>query len=205
MDTNSSHTSHAEQVLDSLVEEALRIRYAWGNYRFLFVDTQERVNILNATAPDFFHWMQGLNANEVFMGVARLTDNSKVAGNPTASLAQLLDATNWQASDPTRWQKYSAALTSVLEVCKSCRTYRHKRLGHFDLSIALKVLPIPAVTVREVDTALDAIESFINAVHMELRPDHSQSFRFMNADDHTGRLIKRLTSRASQRKPGVVC
>lgn len=204
MTNHDPNTSQAEQILDSIVEEALRIRYAWGNYRFLFVETQERLDVLNATAPDFFHWIQGLNANDVFMGIARLTDNSKVAGKPTASIAQLLDSTGWRASDPTRWQKYSAALTSVIETCKSCRTYRHKRLGHFDLSIALEVLPTPAVTVREVDEALDAIESFINSIHMELRPGHSQSFRFMNADDHTGRLMKRLTNRASQRKPGAV-
>jgi len=50
--TIPAHT--IDELLDALVGETLRVRYAWDNYRLLFVDEQTHVDVLNATAPDFF-------------------------------------------------------------------------------------------------------------------------------------------------------
>jgi hypothetical protein len=199
---NVTHT--IDDLLDTIVEETMRVRYVWGNYRRLFVEKKEHVEVLNATAPDFFAWIQQLAADAVFLGVARLTDRAVVAGQPNASLDRLLAATEWEVNDPNRWQKYSAKLTAVLAACKDCRKYRHKKLGHNDLSIALKIDPVPVVTVREVDAALDAIAQFVGDVFTELRPNHSYSFRFLNANDHVDRLFAKLCNRKAQTYPDAI-
>lgn len=197
-------THSVEELLDTIVEETMRIRYVWGNYRLLCVEKDETVAVLNATAPEFFAWIQQLAADAVFLGIARLTDRAAIGGQANASLDRLLAATGWELTDANRWQKYSSVLAAVQDACKACRTYRHKKLGHNDLSVALKIDPLPLVTVREVDAALEAIEGFMGAVYTELRPNQSYSFRFLNANDHVDRLIGKLTNRASQTLPDAV-
>jgi hypothetical protein len=150
------------------------------------------------------HGFSNLRLMLVFLGIARLTDRAVIAGQPNASLDRLLAATGWESTDFGRWQKYSDELAMVQAACKECRKYRHKKLGHNDLSIALKIDPVPVVTVREVDDALDAIEQFMGAVFTELRPDHSYSFRFVNANDHVDRLFAKLTNRIAQKRSDAV-
>ncbi len=204
MSTPPTPTPTVNELLDTIVEETLRLRYAWGNYRYLFMEEKQRVDVLNATASDFFAWVRGLAAESVFMGIARLTDKPGGARQANASLERLLIATEWATTDQNRWRKFSAQLTTVKATCASCEYYRHKRLGHLDLSIALKVQPVPTVAVREVDAALDAIESFLGTVFTELRPNHSHSFRFLDGDDHVKRLMERLMNRASRKRPDAV-
>jgi hypothetical protein len=197
-------TASWDEVLDAVIQETLRVRYAWGNYRYLFVETEHRVNVLNATASDFFAWVQGLAVDTVFMGIARLTDRGSTGRQENASLDRLLTATQWQTSDFARWQMFNDRLTAVQASCASCRHYRHKRLGHFDLSIALNVEAVPAVTVREVDSALDSIERFLGEIHLELRPDHAQSFRFIDGEAHAKRLMDKLTNRMSRTRSDAI-
>jgi AbiU2 len=194
----------ADALLAAIVQEALRLRYAWGHYRYLFVEDGDKVRVLNATAPDFFAWVQGLSADTVFLGIARLTDPATVSGRANASLAQLLEATGWKMTDTQKWEKYSTQFAEVLSACSGCRDYRHKRLGHFDLAVAMKVVPPPIVTVKELDAALNAVEQFLGAIHRELRPNSEQAFRFIDGDMHVRRLIERLTNRASQARPHAV-
>lgn len=191
-------------MLDAVIAETLRVRYAWGNYRYLFVETEHRVGVLNATASDFFAWVQGLAAETVFMGIARLTDRGVMGPQENASLDRLLTLTQWQASDHARWQKFSELLATVQVSCANCRHYRHKRLGHFDLAIALDVESVPIVTLREVDSALDSIEQFLGNIHLELRPDYSQSFRFIDGEAHAKRLMDKLTNRMSSVRPNAM-
>lgn len=200
----TQQTASWDEVLDAVIQETLRVRYAWGNYRYLFVETEHRVDILNATASDFFAWVQGLAADTVFMGIARLTDRGVMRRQENASLDRLLAATEWESTDPARWQKFKDRLAIVEASCASCRHYRHKRLGHFDLAIALNVEPVPIVTVREVDSALESIETFLGDIHLELRPDHSQSFRFIDGEAHAKRLMDKLTNRMSRVRPDAI-
>lgn len=203
----ASPTHTVDELLDTIVKETLNARYAWGNYRLLFA-SHDHIDVLNATAPDLFGWIQGLIAESVFMTIARLVDRSSTGrgavAQPNASLERLLQSTEWDVSDRSRWDRYSAQLTAVRDACKGSNLYRHKRLGHLDLAVALKLEPIPMVTIADVDAALDAIETFVGAIHTELRPDHSQSFRFLNAEDHVNPLLRKLTNRASKGKPNAV-
>jgi hypothetical protein len=196
----SNPTPTVNELLDTIVKETMRLRYTWGNYRYLCVEDQQRVDVLSATAPDFFTWVVGLAADSVFMGIARLTD----AGRANASLERLLTATGWENTDLSRWKTFSAQLAKVRATCKSCVYYRHKLLGHLDYSVALKVQPIPIVTVREVDAALDTIESFLGTVYTELRPNDSYSFRFSNGEAHVKPMIDKLMNRVSQKRPDAI-
>jgi hypothetical protein len=193
----------ADESLDTIVAETMRTRYAWGQYRYLFVDEKPRVDVLNATASGFFAWVQALAADAVCMGISRLTD-SAATGQENASLEQLLNLTGWERSDPQRFATLSAELEQVRTACKTCRAYRNKRLGHFDLTIALRIKAIPAVTVREIDTALASIEAFLGRMYTALRPDSSYLFEFLNPHDHVRPLFAKLTNRASQKHPDAV-
>lgn len=192
-----------DELLDRLVAETMRTRYAWGQYRYLFVDEKLRVDILNATASGFFAWVQALAADAVCMGISRLTD-SAATGQRNASLEQLLHLTGWELSDPQRFATVSMDLERVRTACKTCRTYRNKRLGHFDLTVALQIKPVPSVTVHEIDTALTAIEVFLGRMYTALRPDSSYAFEFLNPDEHVRPLLAKLLNRAAQKHPDAV-
>lgn len=193
----------ADEVLDTIVSEVMRTRYAWGQYRYLFVDEKRRVEILNATASDFFAWVQALVADAVCMGISRLTDHAATVQR-NASLEQLLSLTGWERSDPQLFATFAAELEQVRSACKTCRTYRNKRLGHFDLTVALKIKPVPTVTVREIDAALASVEAFLGRMYTSLRPDSSYMFEFLNPDDHVRPLFAKLTNRAAQKDPDAI-
>jgi len=191
-------------VLDVVIQEALRTRYAWNNYRSLFVAQSENVEVLNATAPDFFGWTQGLIVDSVLLGISRLTDPGATFGEPNATLQRLVDLTDWKTTDQITWQRFTDSLATVVATCKLCRQHRHKRLGHSDRAIAMRATKLPEVTVRNIDDALESIERFLGELHLQLRPDHSQSFQLLNGDEHVKKLLGKLTNRASRRRPDAV-
>src|SRR6266566_7380600 len=74
-----------------LWDELVILHDAWAQYSFLFNESQERIELLNACARWYFGTTQRLLMREVILGVSRLTDPPKTGKHANLVLASLLD------------------------------------------------------------------------------------------------------------------
>ncbi|HEX3067553.1 MAG TPA: hypothetical protein VHX14_03185 [Thermoanaerobaculia bacterium] len=193
----------SDEVLSLLVNDAVFLRFAWDNHRFLFRES-ERVTVLNAAAASFFSWTEMLLVDDVLMRISRLTDP---AGNPhqeNLTLEGLLRATNWEMSDPPKMERFRQKLAEVATCCKTCRAHRNKRLSHSDFKVATKQTPLPTVTIGDIDGAVKAIERFIQEAFSAIRPNESQSFQIIDGEKYVTELITYLTNRPSRRMHDII-
>lgn len=188
----------ADQLLERIKTELYHLHYVWSTFLFLFATDKKNVDVLNAAAPGFIAMTQRLMYDDVLLRVNRLTDRAKVAGKDTASLEQLLILSGWQQSDPARWKKFNDALKTVTAACRGCRDHRNQRLSHTAL---VQAKPLPTATRKMVETAINAVGSFVQQFNRELHPDTEISFVAVNVTDDAERLLRHLTNRRSQKQP----
>lgn len=187
----------------STCHDAIFLRFAWDNHRYLF-RTQERRNILSAAAPEYFAWTQQLLLDDVLMRISRLTDPPGNRHQENLTLEGLLRTTAWKTSAPEKWERFAQRLDDVRKQCSASRAHRHKRLSHNDLTIASKQSPLPEITFVQIDEAVGQIERFIQDIFSELRPNSSQSFQIIDGERYVAQLIRYLSNRPARAMENVV-
>lgn len=195
----------AEDLLEIIKQDAFRLRYAWMNFRFMFAGEKKHVEMLNAAGPGFFGMAQQMMFDDVILRICRLTDPAANRSQENTTLKRLLQATDWQTSDPAKHATFSAKITAVDAACEGCRQHRNKRISHADLAHSQKALTLANATMKMIDAAVDAIEGFIRDINFELHPGVEQSFEILNGDWDVKHLIRHLENRASQKHPDAVC
>ena len=80
------------ELFHSLENQLVWVHLKWQEYLQLFGDSQQRVDLLNSTAPAFFHELQRALWEDILLHLCRLTDKLKSAGKPTLTLRQLAPA-----------------------------------------------------------------------------------------------------------------
>jgi len=195
----------AEDLLEIIKQEAFRLRYTWMNFRFLFAGEKKHVDMMNAAGPGFFAMTQRMIFDDVILAICRLTDPAANRSQENTTLKRLLQATDWQTSDPAKHVVFSTKITAVDVACDGCRQHRNKRISHADLAFSQKALTLPEATMKMIDGAVAGIEDFIRDINYELHPDVEQSFEIINGDRDVKHLIRHLENRASQKHPDAVC
>jgi hypothetical protein len=196
-------TTPPDDMLQIVVDDAVLLRWSWGNYEQLFASA-DRLATLNAAGPGFFRWAEMLIVDDIFMRISRLTDAAANRQQENVTLKNLLVSTGWKGTDPVRWDQFSNRLDDVAQKCGGCRSHRNKRISHADLTVAKKVVALPTVTVAEMRDAVLAIESFIHAIYPEIRPNAQQSFNIIDGDRDVRRLLTYLENRPARSTPGAV-
>jgi hypothetical protein len=194
----------ADEVLSLLVNDAVFLRFAWDNHRFLYRDSDERVTVLNAAAASYFQLTEQLLVDDVLMRISRLTDAAGNRHQENLTLESLIRASDWETSDPAKWFRFRSRLSEVYLCCATCRVHRNKRLSHNDSEVATKQTPLPTVTIGDIDGAVKAIERFIQEVFSEFRPGDTQSFDIIEGEKYVAELIKYLENRPSRRMQDVI-
>ena len=108
---------------------------------------------------------QALLQNEMFLSIARLTDQDSRAQS-NLSLWSLLNSIA-DARDSSFGDKVRTALDMICVAAANVRKHRHKRIAHFDLSVSLSAATLPTVTFKEIREVLEQIEAFLNLFYWE--------------------------------------
>jgi len=147
-------------VYHELSDEVAWLHAKWNQYRQLFGQTEERVELLNKVGSHFFRIVQDALWDNVILHLARLTDPIKSSGKDNLTLRRLLDV----ISDATLKQEVEALIDTALYSSLFVRDWRNRRLAHIDLSLALQsgVKPLPGVSREKVENALSAFRSVLN-------------------------------------------
>jgi AbiU2 len=115
----------------ALYNEVTWLHAKWNQYRILFAESPERVELLNRVAGFFFRTIQTVLWEDVLMHIARLTDQPKSKGKDNLTLLRL--------SAAVEVPELSVEIESLVEQAKKAagfaRNWRNRRLAHTDLSL----------------------------------------------------------------------
>lgn len=152
-------------VYHALYNEVVWLHAKWLEYRKLFGQAPERVELLNRSAPFFFHVAQDVFWNDALMHVARLTDPASQGDHENLSLLQLPALID----DEPLAARVSELVSSAVLRADFARTYRNKRLAHSDLGHALNegASPLSGGSRRDIEEVLSAFTDVLNVIYRE--------------------------------------
>jgi len=155
-------TPKTQELFEKLNDDVITISWKWQIIRSLY-GTQERVDLLSATAPSFFQVCQSTFADDVFLMLSRITDSPKTRGQENLVIARLIDSIDAN-QDPAFHQKLKQMADAAILACLPFRKHRHKRLAHSDLSFKLQTAGnlIPNISVDEINRAVEALQNVLN-------------------------------------------
>jgi hypothetical protein len=149
------------EVYHALWHETVWLHFTWKQYLTLFAQPQEGVDELNAAAPAFFFVVQNTLWEHVLLSIARLTGPPKSKGQDNLTV-QGLPAL---VPDAAFGGHLGSMLATREPIWASATKWRHKRLAHHDLDVALgRAEPLPGVSRDDVEAALAALRAVLNAV-----------------------------------------
>ncbi|MCX7017266.1 MAG: hypothetical protein NTW86_32670, partial [Candidatus Sumerlaeota bacterium] len=136
----------------------------WKIYRELFGTNPQRVELLNRTAPFFFHELERVLKDDVILAICKLLDGRK--GNLVLSgLLRLLD----RATHQTLYEELQQRLKSLDSKSLPFVENRNKRIAHRDRAVALghQTTALPRLPRAEVEDFLGELRGFLNAIQAE--------------------------------------
>ena len=164
--------ARSKSILDRLwnhwASGALRLR----EFRHLFVESEDRVKLLNAiTGGAFLYDVQQIFWDDLMLCVTKLTDPARMGRNENLTVELLKTLPEVQGNQPFR-REVKRRVDAAVQTAKPCRDYRHKRISHLDLQLEIapaRAKPVPRANMVEVKAALDGIHGCLHAVYRKLR------------------------------------
>jgi hypothetical protein len=146
----------------ALTSELAWLQKKWDEYITLFGTKTTRVELLNSSAPSFFSMVQSIFHDDILLHIYRLTCPKKSCGkHDQLTIKQLPELVDDKIKETVSKQIETAA-----EKSKFCHDWRHNKIAHPNLDIALKrnVDPLAPATRKEVDRAIKNITSVLNTI-----------------------------------------
>lgn len=151
----------------SLCYQVTRAHGRWRRFLDLFGESEQRIELLNETAPAFFSDLQETYIDTIFLSIMRLLDPLESAGDENLVLEQLVERAK-EVGDYDLADDLSDQLDNLKDHCADLKTWRHKRLAHLDRDFEHERIekkdPLPGIQRETIDEALSLIEDFLNTV-----------------------------------------
>jgi len=154
-----------QNLYSSLQQELIWTHAKWKVFRQLFAVDQQRLDILNSSAPFFFRVAQQTLFEDTLLAISRLTDPSRTVSKENRSLRMLVE--QLQELVPTDLlDDLKEDLAAIKAACTPFRDWRNRRLAHSDLDTSLKVTdePLPGVSRADIEKALACMRELMNRV-----------------------------------------
>jgi AbiU2 len=145
-----------------LYHQVALLHIRWKEYRALFATSPEIIDLLNGTAPAFFHDIERRMWEDTILHVCRVTDKLKPGGKEALTIRRLPNL----VSDPKTNKQLNDLVAIAISKTDFARDWRNRRLAHTDLVHALNpsVQPLATSSRQHVEEALAAIRNVLNCV-----------------------------------------
>jgi hypothetical protein len=140
--------------------EVRDLHFKWKFFEQLFTEKQ-RHEILNATAPSLFGYIQDLMLNDIILCIARLTDPFKSSGRENLSFDSILA----EIDDSSVRIEASEIISKIKTKTKAIRVWRNKKLAHNDLKKAVGGNPLPPIYIIELSEMLKLTSQIVNIIY----------------------------------------
>lgn len=146
----------------ALWQQVAGLHHKWEQYVVLFGTKQSRVELLNASAGQFFRVVQDALWDDTVLHIARLTDSPASVGRANLSIRRLPNLIGDEATKLI----ITARVNDALEASEFCRDWRNRHIAHRDLELALKrgANPLKSGSREMVRKAMEALEAVLNAL-----------------------------------------
>lgn len=133
----------------------------WGNYVELFGKKPSRIDLLNNAAPSFFGIVEKTLFKDTIIHITRLTDPERSVGKDNLTINRLPNLV------VEKLKSNVENLTKIAcEKAEFCKDWRHRRIAHTDLKLALKkgAEPLKPASRAKMREAMEAIAAVVNSV-----------------------------------------
>ncbi len=132
---------------------------------------RDLIDLMNSLAPSAFAWFQETLLNDVVRMITASTDRSEINGQRNLSLESLISALD-PTNDPNRYNRIQNDYRSLKAKGSSLhpiKAHRHKRLMHFDESVAdAGMSTLPSFSLEDIEDAVKSIGSLMSQISMYL-------------------------------------
>jgi hypothetical protein len=179
----SRYPEPIRETFQYVVGETFELRQAWSVYHRLFIDDQRLMAVMSERLGRLLGLVQTATQEAMFLSIARLTDKDN-RSQPNLSVWCLKEAVRF-AKNPEFQNKVRQSLDSIWAAADTIRQHRHKRIAHFDRNVSLKTELLPKVTVADIRSLIEMIESYLNLFFWEFEQT-TMIFDMLPGKDITG-------------------
>ena len=146
----------------ALHNEVIWLHAKWQQYRILFAESPDRIELLNGVAGFFFRVIQDVLFENVVLHIARLTDPPQSVGKDNLTLLRL--------AETVKEPELSLEVKNLAEQAKAAadfaRVWRNRHLAHRDLALAVddRATPLPGISREKIDRALAGAGAVLNKI-----------------------------------------
>jgi len=159
--------SDLQTLLHRLENDFVWLWVRWINFRQLFAEGPEQIDLLNWIAPSYFGTTQVILLDDLALGLSRITNRAQTAGRDNLSLERLILGLN--AKDHADLiADLRSRLPEITATVISMRDHRNQRVAHLDLAAALSISPEQSIgfSRQTIADALRLIGHFLNRIHL---------------------------------------
>jgi hypothetical protein len=151
-------------IYQALCNDVSWLHFKWKQYRILFAESPERIDLLNGVAGAFFFIIQEVLHDDVLIHIARLIDRKSYRKNDNLSLSQLASAVRVHA--PQISVEIYSQVKQAEDKARFVEDWRNHRLNHTDLNLALgqRATALPGIAREQIEGFLRALRDVLNKI-----------------------------------------
>lgn len=149
--------------------------HKWREYQELYAQGQERIDLLNSVASNFFYFLNKLFFEDALLHLCRLTDPPRSCGRNTLSGMRLVE----EVADPALRSAVQTKADIAKNRCDFARDWRNQNLAHTDLE-SLRIgqaAILPKVDAKDIEDSMKTIGEVLTFLEAHFGTPHSISIR----------------------------
>ena len=162
-----------ERFYNKLDDELTVLHLKWNTFEQLFNRNEDRIEILNQTAPQFFVLVQNILISDLQLSICKLTEKHEKGGNKNLSLQVLIK--NLSSEHQDLGKELATIFTELREQTKGFRDSRNKVIGHLDFDVfkRKKVPELTSFKIDEIEKTLELSRDFMNQFSSHFFDSHT--------------------------------
>ena len=174
-----------------LYRELVELHVLWQQYRQLFGDTTDTVQLLNRTAGLFFKIVQDELWDSVLLGVSRMTDPPATGKNKNLTVQSLPPL----ITDSALRVEAQDLCTKAVAAAEFAREHRNKRIAHQDHNYLSNrnSNPLSGISRAAVENMLAVLRDVLNLLDNHFR-DNTVLYEDFVDDSGARLLVHKLSS-----------
>jgi hypothetical protein len=180
-------------IYQALCDDVSWLHFKWKQYRILFAESEERIEILNKVGGTFFFIIQEVLHDDGLIHIARLIDRKDHGPDKEhLSLLQLASAVKIKA--PEIYFEISRLVKQARKKGRFVDDWRNLRLAHTSLDVAVGRGPqaLPGVAREQIEAFMSALRDVLNKIPNHFWLSGGTSFQNVYGDRDAENLVSWL-------------
>jgi len=151
------------EVIKQFCVQCYTIRALYKEYSYLYEDNKERLDLLNKTARDFFHNLQVILIERLFLDICKITDPASSRKNSNLTIKYILKEIEQDAKVNLGLDKLSNQIHKFRNLIDDAR---NKIIVHSDLETIESNKTLGMFSKIDNDEFWRNLQEFVNKIHM---------------------------------------